>query len=387
MGAGIVLLGILAGCGGSDPITLPSRVTEASTSTVVTTTSERSAATVPGVTGGPDATSAPTAPTVVAASEWVPAVGNLEGMASECGNLAYVAADPDRDVVVAGVALDGLYQSVDGSPTWEPLGGGGGAPIQNRTASITFDPSDDQTFWESGHYAGGGAFRTTDGGATFEQLGDLIHLDVLSVDLSDPARQTMLVGKHEQSQLLRSTDGGETWADVQGLPAGIGYAAFPLVLDAETHLLGTYYGESSGIFRSADGGATWTKVFDRGVAGAPLLTADGRIYWIPEGGGSIVESTDQGVTWTEMPGPLRSTWTGVRELPDGRLIALSDDHVVVSDAAGAVWQPVGPPLPYEPVGFTYAPLRNAVYVWRFDCGEGNVPVAADAIMRLDADLG
>ena len=390
--AGVVAAGAvvaLAGCGGgSDPLTLPTRDTDASVPAAETTAApaDTGAGTTPGaVTTTVPAAAVPT--TIAAGSTWEPAASNLEGTPSECGNLSLVAADPDRDVVVAGVALNGLFASADGSPTWAALGTAGGATIQNRAASIIFDPADDQTFWESGHYAGGGVFRTTDGGATFEQLGDITHVDTLGIDFSDPARSTMLVGKHEQPILLRSTDGGETWAEVQGLPDGIGYAAFPLVLDADTYLLGTNSGASSGIFRSADAGATWTKVFDQPVNGAPLLTSDGRILWIPGAGGSLIESTDQGATWTETDAPVRGTWTGVVEVAGGRLVALSDSNVMVSDDGGVAWQPVGPALPYTPWGFAYAPFRDAVYVWQFECGDGDMAVDAGAIMRLDVDLG
>lgn len=387
VGGVAALVVVLAGCGESDPLTLPPRETS------VTTAEPASGDSVVPATGAPGSSTSSSAPvvatTIASATEWVPATANLAGMAAECGTLSIVTADPDRDVVIAGVPLNGLFQSVDGSPTWEPLGtGSGSATIRNRTSSITFDPTDDAVFWQSGNYTGPGAYRTTDGGSTFTEMGDITHADALSVDLSDPEHQTMLVGKHEQPILYRSTDGGDTWDDLAAnLPPGIGYPAFPLVLDAQTHLLGTYSGEASGIYRTVDGGTTWTQVYDGAVDGIPLLTSDGRIYWIPVNGGSIIESSDRGETWVTIAGPFDATATGVLELPDGRLVSLASGHIALSDATGQVWQSVGPELPYEPTGFTYAPLRNAFYLWRAECGAGTVPVAADAIMRLDIDLG
>ena len=62
-------------------------------------------------------------------AEWVRAAGNLEGIPSECGNLSVVASDPNRDLVVAGVALNGLFASTDGASTLQPLGTGPGSAV------------------------------------------------------------------------------------------------------------------------------------------------------------------------------------------------------------------------------------------------------------------
>jgi len=40
---------------------------------------------------------------------WVNVTSNLAGMASECGNMTYVSAKPNEDLVIAGVAQRGLW--------------------------------------------------------------------------------------------------------------------------------------------------------------------------------------------------------------------------------------------------------------------------------------
>jgi photosystem II stability/assembly factor-like uncharacterized protein len=97
-----------------------------------------------------------------------------------------------------------------------------------------YDPENPNTYWESGSYNDGGVFRTDDGGATFQPLGNVTHIDAVSVDLTDPDRSTLLAGAHEQSVLLRSGDGGNTWTDITGgLPNGRGFSSSPLVIDAQ----------------------------------------------------------------------------------------------------------------------------------------------------------
>ena len=293
-------------------------------------------------------------------------------------------------MLIAGIARQGLWAISDGSTTWAPLGHGpGSATIINRPSSITYDPSHPNTFWESGIYNGGGAYETPDNGTTFKQLGDLTHSDSVSVDLSDPARRTLLSGRHEASNLYRSADGGATWVDLSSkLPSSVGYTSWPLIINSQVHLLGTTAGAASGVFRTADGGATWSRVYQGAVSGPPLVAkSDGAIYWLLDRGGGMIKSTDQGTTWQVVTrtGPISSSASSLIELPDGQL-ATYGASVILSKDHGVTWQSIGPPLPYTPTGMVYAPFRKAFYVWRFDCNfGGDTSVKADAIERLDFD--
>ncbi len=369
---------VLAGCGESDPLTLPPRPSTPDT------TAPPAASLVP-----PPTVSGGTAPTVVT-GEWVESTGSLAGLESECGNMSFVSARPDRDQLIAGVAARGLWSSTDGGVNWTALGvGDGSAQITNRTTAILYDPDAPSTFWESGIYTGPGVFSTTDDGQTFRQLGDVVHSERASVDFSDPQRRTLLSGVHERLDIFRSTDGGATWRNVTaGLPDDAGQATAPFVVDAETHLYGTRDGPGSGVFRTTDGGSTWERVVEGGVLGAPLVTSTGAILWLKEGGGGVVESTDDGATWTDVPGRTSAGAKTIIELPDGRLVTSADSFLIISSDNGRTWAPFGPALPEgrQPMaGFTYSVPRKAFYLWRFDCVEGVNPVAPDAIMRFDFD--
>ena len=214
----------VAGCGGDAAPTfsmssIPPEVEETTTVPTTTVVASTDAATTDVATTSTSSTTSTTVP----AAPWLPATSNLAGLTSECGNLSFVASRPDRDMLIAGIALRGLFASVDGSDQWTSLGQGSGSDtIRNRMSSAVFDPEHPDTFWESGIYSDGGVYRSDDNGATFEQLGDVVHSDLVSVDLTDPERRTLLSGTHEQSVVYRSGDGGSSWQDVSGtLPAGV----------------------------------------------------------------------------------------------------------------------------------------------------------------------
>jgi hypothetical protein len=63
------------------------------------------------------------------------------------------------------------------------------------------------------------------------------HDDFISVDYTDPNRQTMLVGGHEQSQSVwKSTNAGSTWTNIgTALPTGTGFRQLAILIFSACH--------------------------------------------------------------------------------------------------------------------------------------------------------
>ena len=373
----------VAACGDGHHLTLAD-LTGPSDSTATTVATTRPPTTIAVATTSPKSTVTTQAP--APGATWTPATGNLAGMASECGNVSLVSARPDRDELIASVSLHGLW-STTGTSDWTALGtGAGSAQISNRGSKIVYDPDHPNTFWESGIYNGGGVYRTDDGGQSFRQLGDVAHVEGVSVDLSDPQRQTLVAGLHEQIGLLRSSDGGRTWTKISTtLPPDAGFTTSPFVVDSHTYLVGTNHSDKAGVFRTTDGGASWTQVFEGAVVGQPLLTTKGSLLWVVDGGG-IIASKDAGTTWTSAArsGTVDSGAPDLVELAGSMIAAVGNSTVVASPDGGATWQGIGPTLPFRPAGMTYSLSRRAFYIWYFTCNQGgDNAVPANAIMGLD----
>jgi len=317
---------------------------------------------------------------------WVNQSFNLSAKPSECGNLSYVSAKPGEDKIIVGLAQYGLLAKAHADEEWVQLGQGeGSASIINRCNAIVYDPADSQVFWEAGIYNAGGVYRTDDGGETFVDLG-LTHNDVISVDLTDPERQLLLVSGHEMSHRLnRSLDGGMTWEDIgDKLPDEPGVCPNPLILDSDNYLIGCVSagGGKKGIWRTEDAGKSWEQVSDVAGATVPLVATDGSIYWVGENNEGIVRSDDEGRTWTKPFGAGVLSQVNALELPDGRIAAVAQKQIAVSSDQGEHWKLVTVETPFIPTGLTYSAEGKAFYVAHWTC-DNKVP--KDAVMSYDFD--
>jgi photosystem II stability/assembly factor-like uncharacterized protein len=323
------------------------------------------------------------------AGTWVNVTNNVGGpkWADYGMHMLTCAPGKDTDEVIAGVSGVGLWASADGGAKWVQLGDQGSTKITARPTSIVWDPKDPKTYWVSAIY-GAGLFKTTDGGKSFERVGKLDAIDSVAVDFSDPERKLLLVCHHESAQSLeKSTDGGKTWEKIgKNLPAKTNHTTNAIIIDAKTYLVncaGWLPGASMGIYRTEDGGTTWTKVSDQGPAGAPLVTADGTIYWQRIWGGGLLKSTDKGQTWNQLGGPVKSN---VLDVPagsklggkDGGLLGWSDKGIYASRDGGKNWVTLNTKLPVKPTSAAYDAKRNCVFLSLLEAKQNT-----NAVWRLD----
>jgi hypothetical protein len=322
--------------------------------------------------------------------EWTNVTPDLSGIEQTCGPFFYATSKPDEDELIVNVTASGLWASNDGGDSWRVMGQAeSSAKIDNGAGSIVFDPEHPETFWEAGQYGSAGLFRTDDGGDSFERLGDVLHLDAVSVDFSDPDRRTMLITGHERDSVQLSKDGGSTWTEIaEALPDDSKQCRYPHILDTNTFLIGCGgYVDSGkpGTYRSTDGGDSWKQVHDNGGGAEPLITSDGTIYWSEEFGGGLARSDDAGKSFEKIVGAKALLPVRPIELPDGRLASLNESFVVVSKDRGVTWTQVTPTTPWKPVGFTYSPFQKAFFIFYFGCNNAPTPAKGDELQRFDFD--
>jgi photosystem II stability/assembly factor-like uncharacterized protein len=166
--------------------------------------------------------------------------------------------------------------------------------------------------WENGAWNGsrGGIFKSTDGGATFQQLTGGLPKDIIQAHIaiaeSNPKRLFASVGfKPNSVALYRSDDAGQTWtqATTDTRPAGrIGGGDLSVPRfnpkDPDTIIV-----TSTVTWKSTDGGKTWT-----GFRGAPGGDDYQNVWINPNNPEIIILASDQGAIVTVNGGETWSSW-------------------------------------------------------------------------------
>ena len=291
------------------------------------------------------------------------------------GAIAVSESDPNVLYVGSGEACirgnmthgDGVYKSTDGGRTWANVG----LRDTRHIGRVRIHPNDPDLVYVAalGHAFGPnderGVFRSKDGGASWDKV--LFKSDKAgAVDLSiDPGNPRVLYASFWQalrepwmftsggpdSGLYRSTDGGDTWADLSdrpGMPSGvkgrIGVATSPA---RRGRVWAIVEAEDRAFLRSDDGGDTWERISEnRDIHGRPWYYS--HIFADPVDPETVYaleskfwKSTDSGRTFAEMTTPHpdnHDVWIDPRD--PRRMIQGSDGGAAVTFNGGDSWSSI-----------------------------------------------
>jgi len=211
------------------------------------------------------------------------------GPANMTGRIAAIEAlSTDYRHVLVASASGGVFRSTNGGITWEAIfDNADGAGSIGSVAM--FEPDPDVIWVGTGEAVnrnssgwGNGLFKTTDGGASWQNVGlaDTHHIAEIALHPTDPdiayaASPGHLWGYTGSRGLFKTTDGGATWAKLAGgLPDDGTVGATEIIMDPrdpDVLYTGMYHrlrqpatmhsgGPNGGIFKSEDAGATWRQL-------------------------------------------------------------------------------------------------------------------------------
>jgi photosystem II stability/assembly factor-like uncharacterized protein len=217
------------------------------------------------------------------------------GPIGQGGRVDDIAVSPtDPHTYFVGFATGGLWKTTNNGVTFRPVFDD---YADHSVGAIAISPADPDIVWvgtgESNNRQsssfGGGIYRSTDGGESFELVGlqETQSIARVVAHPTDPdvvwvAANGHLYGPNPDRGVFRTTDGGATWEAVLQIDENTG--ATDLVIDPSdpnTLFAATYQrrrtaccfvggGPGSGIWRTRDGGERWDRIEDSGLPNGTL---------------------------------------------------------------------------------------------------------------------
>ncbi|HEV2843327.1 MAG TPA: hypothetical protein VG477_00660, partial [Thermoanaerobaculia bacterium] len=302
------------------------------------------------------------------------------GMSGRVTSIDAVESNPH--IIYVGAASGGVWKSVNGGVTWEPLFDD--QPVASIGALAVFQANPDIVWVGTGEgnvrnsvSIGNGVYRSLDGGRTWTHLGlektERIHRVILhptNPDVAWVAAMGQLWGENPERGVYKTEDGGKTWSRVLHVDSRTGAA--DLIIDPRNpnKLFAAMWqyrrwpwffrsgGRGSGLWSTQDGGRNWSEITetdglpagDLGRIGLAISRSNPDIVYalVEAEKSALVRSADGGKTWQTVnqkpdvnPRPFYFGDIEVDpELPN-RVYSM-DYNVRVSDDSGASFNTLVP---------------------------------------------
>ena len=204
------------------------------------------------------------------------------GMSGRIVAIDAVTSNPD--VVYAGAASGGVWKTVDGGVSWNPV-------FDNEklinVGAIKICQSNPDVIWvgtgegnpRNSINIGGGIYKSPDGGKTWKLMGLKETRNIHRI-LIDPRDENVIYagaignpyGEHPERGVFKSTDGGETWNKILYVDekTGVGEMVMDptnpnkIFVNMWEHRRWPWFftsgGKSSGLYVTLDGGKNWKKL-------------------------------------------------------------------------------------------------------------------------------
>jgi photosystem II stability/assembly factor-like uncharacterized protein len=173
----------------------------------------------------------------------------------------------------------GLFKSIDGGTTWQPLTNGLPTAGLGRIG-IAIAPTDAKRVYAIVDAREGGLFRSDDAGATWTTItgdnriwGRGWYFGKVTVDPKNAAVVYVM-----NTAMYRSSDAGKTWTAIKGAPGGDDYHQLWIDPGDPKRMI---VASDQGAVVSVDGATTWSSWYNQSIAQLYHVAPDARFpYWV-----------------------------------------------------------------------------------------------------------
>jgi photosystem II stability/assembly factor-like uncharacterized protein len=201
-----------------------------------------------------------------------------------------------------------IFKSTDGALNWNELDS---QPDLSFAVALAVDPKNSGTLYLG---TGGGVFKTTDGGASWQDThAPAANVSALTFDPKDSRiiyalTETRNSAQVDDFQILTSVDGGLNWSEspsfnlpAQGkLSTVVGIAVDPQTPETLYAATTDWDGVAGAVWKSSDAGTSWQNVWPIGISYISAIIVDsqnaGTIYVASDVG--LFRTTDGGSSWS-----------------------------------------------------------------------------------------
>jgi hypothetical protein len=230
---------------------------------------------------------------------------------------------------------------------WSFMGPGN---IGGRTRALVINPNNPDIMYAGG--VAGGVWKTTNGGALWVPVSDLIaNLAICSLVMDPDNPNILYAGTGEPFTgsgvrglgIFKTTDGGATWTHLANTANNPNFYYVTQLVVSPGNSQRLYAATLMGIFRSLDGGVNWTQVHNPGRCDDLVIRTDQANDYVFAACRPVVNSELQGTIYRNTNAGSAGTWDQVyTEAALGRVglaLAPSNQNTIYALAASKVGGP------------------------------------------------